>query len=234
MARLFREYLTPLPGEIESDIDEFLLNEILSLNGWPSICQMERCAQLVRERGGVPPAPERLLAEYQRRLDEKIEQRTGMILNAEVPCERFVVFGARALLEVLEERGLRLFILSGTREDRVRREAALLDLTRYFGRHIYGSPPSPAQFSKRDVLMRLVEQEKIPPAQLLSFGDGPVELEHTKQMGGMAVGVASDEENNGSGKMDPLKRRQLSLAGADVMIADYRDAKTLMEHLIGK
>jgi phosphoglycolate phosphatase-like HAD superfamily hydrolase len=234
MAKLFREHIKPVAGESESQLHQLLLEEILSLNGRPSIYQMERCVQLARERGGAAPAPEQLLTEYQRRLDEKIQQRTDMILTGEVPCEQFVVYGARALLDLLDERGMQLFILSGTIEHRVRTETALLDLTRYFRGHIYGSGSQPAQFSKQATLERLLSKEKITPVQLLSFGDGPVEIELTKQIGGMAVGVASDEEHNGSGRMDALKRRQLFQAGADVLIADYRDANALVECLIGK
>src|ERR1051325_5888664 len=55
-----------------------------------------------------------------------------------------------------------------------------------------------AQSSKRAVIERLLREEKIGGAQLLSFGDGPVEIRLTKEFGGLAVGVASDEEMNGS------------------------------------
>ncbi len=46
--------------------------------------------------------------------------------------------------------------------------------------------------------------------QLLAFGDGYVEIENTKEVGGLAVAVASDEANNGSGRMDEWKRDRLS------------------------
>jgi len=69
---------------------------------------------------------------------------------------------------------------------------------------------------------------------LLSFGDGPVEIQVTKRVGGLAVGVASDEEVNGSGKMDAQKQVLLKDAGADVLIPDYRDASVLIECLFGK
>jgi hypothetical protein len=124
-----------------------------------------------------------------------------------------------------------LVILSGTVEPRVKEEAALLDLTHYFGNHIYGSRTDLAQWSKADVVERLFRDEQITGQQLLSFGDGPVEIQVTKQAGGLAIGVASDEEVNGSGKMDEFKRRTLLAAGADALIADYRDAATLIQAL---
>jgi phosphoglycolate phosphatase len=61
-----------------------------------------------------------------------------------------------------------------------------------------------------------------------------VEVENTKEAGGLAVAVASDEANNGSGRMDPWKRQRLLGVGADVVIADYRDAPALLACLFGE
>ena len=77
-------------------------------------------------------------------------------------------------------------------------------------------------FSKGAVFDRILREERIPGAQLLSFGDGPVELHHTKELGGLAVAVASDETEIGSGKIHEQKRTQLIAAGADLVIPDYQ------------
>jgi hypothetical protein len=50
----------------------------------------------------------------------------------------------------------------------------------------------------------------------------------------MAVAVASDEEQNGSGRMQPQKRKLLTAAGADAVIPDYRDATALIETILNK
>ena len=71
-----------------------------------------------------------------------------------------------------------------------------------------------------------------PGAALLSFGDGHIETECTKRVGGVAVAVASDEVEPGSGRIDASKRERLLAAGADVVIADYRNAAALLETLI--
>src|SRR5215471_17107438 len=81
MAGLFRQQVQPVPGESEEALHELLLRELLALNGKPSIHQMERCAELAKERGGNSPAPEVLLIEYHRRLETAIEQRTQAIRN---------------------------------------------------------------------------------------------------------------------------------------------------------
>ena len=68
---------------------------------------------------------------------------------------------------------------------------------------------------------------------MLAFGDGYVEIENTKEAGGLAVAVASDEANNGSGRMDDWKRQRLLGVGADVVIPDFRDAAALLELILG-
>jgi alkylation response protein AidB-like acyl-CoA dehydrogenase len=70
--------------------------------------------------------------------------------------------------------------------------------------------------------------------RLLAFGDGYVEIENTKQAGGLAVAVASDEAHNGSGRVDEWKRQRLLGVGADVVIPDFRDATPLLECIFGK
>ena len=231
MYRIFREHYPVLPGESEEGIHDLLLSELLSLNGQPSIRQMERFAERVRERG-VALDPGALLQEYARQLDADIRARTDRLHRGLTAPDEFVVHGARALLDLLAGRGLTLIILSGTVEHRVKEEAELLDLTRYFGRHIYGSTPDPDQFSKRRVMDRLLREEGITGGHLLAFGDGPVEIEQTKALGGLAVAVASDEDRNGSGMMNPHKRRQLTAVGADAVIPDYRDAEILLSTIL--
>ena len=61
-----------------------------------------------------------------------------------------------------------------------------------------------------------------------------MEIENTKQVGGLAVAVASDEANNGSGNFDEWKRQRLLGVGADVAIPDFRDAARLLEIILGE
>jgi hypothetical protein len=82
------------------------------------------------------------------------------------------------------------------------------------------------------VIERILRENKIKGGQLLSFGDGYVEIENTKEVGGLAVAVASDEAHNGSGRVDEWKRQRLLGVGADVVIPDYRDGIVLMDCLM--
>jgi Predicted phosphatases len=208
--------------------------EILALNGKPPIFQIRRCLDLAREPGKNLPEPEQLLKEYAVKLGEAVKDRTAEIRRGEVSPESFLVHGTITLLNQLRDRDLTLIILSGTEQERVHEEAELLDLKPYFGRHIYGSTSDLLASSKEAVISRLLVEENIAGEHLLSFGDGPVEIQVTKQVGGLAVGVASDENVNGSGNMDPQKQKLLKKAGADVLIPDYRDASALVECLFGK
>jgi FMN phosphatase YigB (HAD superfamily) len=234
MLAVMRERLPRLAGEDAAQADALLNGIIIGLNGQPTILQMIRFAEVVRERGGPALDPEALRAEYQRRLDAEIAARAAQVRARTVADDFFVVHGARALLERLRGDGLKLYVLSSTVEERVREEAELLGLTRYFDGRINGCVGDPTRFSKRGVFERILREDGIAGDRLLSFGDGPVELSDTRRLGGLAIAVCSDEERNGSGISDPHKQRQLMAAGADLAIPDYRDAIALVDRLRGR
>ena len=137
-------------------------------------------------------------------------------------------------MDYLSGLGLRLYLASGTDDAALKIEAELLDLTRYFGPHIYGAHDDPMRFSKPMVIEQMLRDDGIPGNQLLAFGDGFAEIAATKAVGGIAVAVASDEANNGAGHIDAWKRSRLLEVGADVVIPDYRDAIPLVDYLLGK
>lgn len=232
MVPMFEEVLPPLPGESEADRRRLAYDDIMRLNGKQTIYQMMQLADRVRERGGTPQEPLWYKHEYLRRLEEKVGHRANSLRSGKAAADDFLVFGARKLLDLLKARGLPLYLASGTDEQFVKSEAELLGLTRYFGRHIYGALDDYKKFSKKMVIERILRENRISGAQLLSFGDGYVEIQNTKEVGGVAVAVASDEANNGSGKCDTWKYDRLKGVGADVIIADFRDAETLLDSLL--
>ena len=229
MYDIFRRHWPARANETEETIREALMSIVLGLNGKPTIFQMTTFVERVGARGGQCPSASALLEEYQTALDHKITECTTAIQQRACDPDAFVVHGVRSLLEKLQERGVTLIILSGTIEHRVKEESALLDLSRYFDHHIYGSTPDPSQFSKQRVIERLLREERIQGEHLVSFGDGPVEIECTRAVGGLAIGVASDEERNGSGIIDSWKERELRAAGAQHIIADYREPDRILQ-----
>jgi len=207
--------------------------DILRLNGKPTIHQMRQFFDWANPRGYQTPSPEELLAEYQTALDETIATRVAELRSGRKRVDDFLVHGVEPFLAELDCRGIRLVILSGSVEHRVREEAQWLGVSGYFGRHIYGSPEHGSGFSKRLVLDRLVNEENLKPGDLLAFGDGPVEIEETKNLGGWAVGVASDEDEHHARALDPVKRELLARAGADILVADFRDGERLCREIFG-
>jgi hypothetical protein len=64
---------------------------------------------------------------------------------------------------------------------------------------------------------------------LLGFGDGYVEIENVKQVGGVAVGVATDEPE--CRQVNEWKRRRLAGVGADLIIPNYLERDQLLRLL---
>lgn len=233
MVPMFVEMLPALPGESEEARRQLCFEDIMRLNGKQTIYQMMQMVERIKERGGTPQEPLWYKHEYLRRLDERIRHRTDGLRAGDLKPDDFLVFGARSLLELLQRRGLTLYLASGTDEQFVKAEAGLLDLTRYFGGHIYGALDDYKQFSKKMVIERILRENQIPGERLLSFGDGYVEIQNTKEVGGLAVAVASDEAHNGSGHFDEWKRQRLMGVGADVVVPDFRDAAPLLRGIFG-
>ena len=234
MVPMFTEVLPALPGETEADRGRLAFEDIMRLNGKQTIYQMMQLAARIRERGGAAKEPLWYKHKYLRRLDLRIKDRIDGLRQGTIPADDLLVHGARRLLENLKDRGLPVYLASGTDEIFVKQEAELLGLTPYFGRRIYGAQDDFKTFSKKLVIARIIRENGIRGEQLLSFGDGYVEIENTREAGGLAVAVASDEANNGSGRMDEWKRERLSGAGADIVIPDFRDAAPLLELILGR
>jgi len=232
MIPMFVEFLPILPGESVEARRQLCFEDIMRLNGKQTIYQMIQLAERIQERGGTAREPLWYKHEYLHRLDTRIRHRTEALRDGRLQPDDCLVHGARSLLEMLQHRGLTLYLASGTDESFVKAEAGLLDLTRYFGRHIYGALEDYQQFSKKIVIERILRENQIPGDRLLSFGDGYVEIQNTKEVGGLAVAVASDEANNGAGKFDEWKRQRLLGVGADVVVPDFRDAGPLLEAIL--
>ena len=232
MVPMFVEVLPRKDGETEADLRQLAYDDIMRLNGKQTIFQMIQLAERIAQRGGSPREPLWYKHEYLRRLDERIRERLEGLRSGRIRPDELLVHGSRQMLERLSDRGLTLYLASGTDEQFVKAEAELLDVARYFGPRIYGAQDDYRNFSKQMVIDRILREHAISGQRLLAFGDGYVEIENTKGVGGLAVAVASDEANNGSGRMDPWKRKRLLGVGADVVVPDYRDAEALLNRLI--
>jgi phosphoglycolate phosphatase-like HAD superfamily hydrolase len=216
--------------EPEAQLSALVEDFVMALNGRPAIFQMARLAEEISARGGTARAAERYLEEYDVRLLRVVDERARQIQKGRCPPERWAVPGAHGILAALRERGLKLYLASGTQLRFVRTESDLLGLTPYFGKEIHAPNGNDAAFSKRAVIERILRDNAIAGEQLLSFGDGVVETEEVRRVGGTAIAVASDEP---PGAVNQWKRDRLVAAGADAVIADYRKHDLWLNWLLG-
>lgn len=234
MVPMFVEMLPPRKDETIEQRRNLCCDDIMRLNGKQTIYQMIQLAERIRERGGQPKESLWYKQEYLRRLGERTRSRVESVAACKASPDDFLVFGARDFLDALSKRNVTLYLASGTDEPDVKREAQLLDLDRYFGPHIYGAKEDYKTFSKKMVIERILRENNISGDRLLAFGDGYVEIQNTAEAGGLAVAVASDEANNGSGRVDAWKRERLLGVGAGLVVADYRDGPELLKVIFGE
>ena len=215
-------------GESEVELGILVEEFVMAVNGRPAIFQMARLVEEVRARGGTPELPVAYLREYHERLMRLVNERVREIHESHSPLERWTVAGSHLLLTHLRDRGLKLYLASGTDLQSVRSEAELLKLSPFFGNEIHAPDGDDTAFSKRAVIDRILIVNAIRGEELLSFGDGVVETEEVRRVGGTAVAVASEES---PGEVNRWKRDRLVPAGADVVIADYRQHEKLLAWL---
>src|SRR5207249_3368555 len=122
-----------------------------------------------------------------------IQGRRQALASGQATPAAWTVPGSHAILAHLRRRGMKLYLASGTDIPYVREEAGLLGLTEFFGEHIYGALDQYQNFSKKMIIEKILDDHGLRGEELLGFGDGFVEIEEIKRVGGLAVAVASDE-----------------------------------------
>jgi phosphoglycolate phosphatase len=203
---------------------------VMELTGKQTIYQMIRLAEEIKQRGGTPLDPVAYKDEYHDRLMRQIESRRERLRTGDASPPEMVVPGSIELLDLLQQRGVPIYLASGTDEQYVREEVELLQLDGYFGGHVYGAQDDYKSFSKAQVIQRILSDNDVDGASLLGFGDGYVEIQNVRDVGGTAIAVASDETNR-DGRPDHWKRERLIGAGAHAVVPDYADAQRLVNWL---
>ncbi len=215
-------------AELAAAVEEF----VMRLNGRQTIYQMIQLAEEVRCRGGRPLDPLAYKHRYHDLLMGRVRGRIEALQLGQATPEEWTVPGSHALLENLRRRGQTLYLASGTDLKYVRHEAELLHLTPHFGEHIYGALDDYHNFSKRMIIEKILREHNLRGEELLGFGDGFVEIEEVKRVGGVAVAVASDEVNRRG--INAWKRNRLVQAGADLVIPEYRRHERLLRGLLAE
>ncbi len=197
-------------------VEEF----VMRLNGRQTIYQMMQLADEVRSRGGTPLDPLEYKEQYHQRLWSEVGQRVAGLKTGALDPGDLTVPESHRLLTALRERGLELYLASGTDLKYVQDEARALEVADFFGPHIYGALDDYQNFSKQMIIDKIIADMGVEGHQILAFGDGFVEIEETRKIGGVAIGVASEEERREG--INQWKRHRLIRAGANLIIGDYR------------
>jgi phosphoglycolate phosphatase-like HAD superfamily hydrolase len=216
-------------SETDAELTHVVEDFVMRLNGRQTIYQMMHLAEEVRARKATPLEPLVYKHRYHDLLMERIKGRLESLRNGSAKPDEWTVPGSHDLLEKLTKRGLTLFLASGTDENFVKQEAELLGVSKYFGQHIYGALDDHGKFSKKMIIERILNENHLAGEELLGFGDGFVEIEEVRKVGGVAVAVASDEVNRQG--INAWKRDRLVRAGADIVIPEYRRAEKLLDYL---
>ena len=218
----------PATPEIEDEVRRM----IDETTGIQTIFQMERLEEMVRAKGLVPADNILTPAEYKQvyldRLMVPVRERIARLQAGGLTVDQVTVGGAMRFLELLSKRGVHMYVFSGTDRDDVRNEAGIVGAAPFF-EEIWGALPSKEEYSKEKVIRDIMARHELSGPQVLAVGDGPVELRNVKDAGGVALGVCSDE-TTGKG-WDMHKRERLLRAGADILVADFREADKLVPYL---
>jgi phosphoglycolate phosphatase-like HAD superfamily hydrolase len=230
MKPYFCEVLEQTPRhEAREGIERCVHDFVDFLTGKQTIYQCIQLAEEVEKRGGAPLDPQQYKDEYHNRLMERIKHRIEMLGDGRADPLDYAVPGALDMLAAMRARGVDIYLASGTDENYVLNECALLGADRFCNGGVYGARLDYKLFSKKMIVEKILRDNDLHGGELIGFGDGYVEIENVKEAGGFAVGVATDEVNKAG--VDEWKRNRLIQAGADIIIPDFSKLDRLLRYL---
>lgn len=232
MIPLMVELLLQTPRhESEPELRAVIAEFVDRLTGKQTIYQMIQLCQEIDQRGGKAEEPVEYKKMYHARLWTRIEHRVAALKAKRVTPDDKMVPGAAAILHALRARGVACYLASGTDEPYVIDEASALGIIPYFA-GIYGAQDDYKNFSKQIVIERIIREHQLHGSEFVAFGDGFVEIEDAKSVGGIAIGVASNEDTRVG--INEWKRTRLIQAGADLIIPDFREHAALVAYLFAE
>ena len=217
-------------GELVDKVWEYIDQS----TGIQTYYQMEWLANEVKAAGRNPGAstdPWWYKDEYNRRLMEMVSRRRDTILSGKEPAGKYLMEGSEELLLALKERGISIYVASGTDHEDVNEEAQILGLAGYFT-EVVGAPSRKADCSKEAVIRKLISDQQLQGEEVVVFGDGKVEIRLGNEVQAITVGVASNEAFRYG--VNPVKRDRLIRAGADAIIGDFNELQELLNWLYGQ
>jgi rfaE bifunctional protein kinase chain/domain len=230
-------------GEEYKNVDEHLYNRVVNRvrdyidksTGIQTVQQMEGLIDLIQEFKVVPK--DKILDKFGYKeifndaLMEMVNKRVDKLNKKELDIQDFAVKGAIEFLNFLSEKGITLYLASGTDKDDVVTEAKAMGYAHLFNGGIYGAIGDISKFSKKMVMEKIIKDNNLQGTELMTFGDGPVEMRECRKVGGIAIGIASDEVRRHGLNIE--KRTRLIKAGAHILIPDLSQRNHLQEILFG-
>lgn len=199
--------------------------------GIQTLMQMSGLVDLVRA-GGFVPESEILDAHGYKKifnddLMKLIRRRVEKLHSGELQAADLQIKNAGRMLEELHKRGVRLYLASGTDQADVVAEATAMGYAGLFEGRIFGSVGDIKADAKKMVLERIVREHKLAGHQFATFGDGPVEMRETQKVGGLCIGIASDELRRFGWNL--TKRTRLIRAGATLLAPDFSQLSAILK-----
>jgi len=213
-----------------------VLDYIDKSTGTQTIVQMEALVEMVKEFGIV--AADKILDKfgykeiYNRALMELVNQRIAKLKSGQLDVTDYTIKGSLTFLNELRQRGIKLYLASGTDRQDVIAESRALGYAGLFKDRIYGALGDVTKYSKKMVIEKIMMENNLQGPQLAVFGDGPVELRECRKRGGLAIGIASDEIRRHGLNLE--KRTRLIKAGAHIIVPDFSQYDKLIKLLFGK
>ena len=233
MVPMMVELLMETPtDESKEKLEEIVVEYVDRLTGKQTIYQMIEFSEQVKQRGGKPLEPLAYKQMYNDRLLPIVNGRIAKLDSGELEAKDFRLRGSLEFLKELCDRGVTLYLASGTDIEFVKHEADILGITPYLKGGIFGALKEYKRFSKEMVIKGILSDFNLGGDQLLIVGDGYVEIQNAKAVGAIALGVASVENNIFN--MNADKRQRLINAGADIIIPDFGESDKVIEYLFNE
>jgi len=215
---------------IYNKVKNYVLEYIDKSTGIQTVLQMDALVEMVKEFGLVPA--DKVLDKfgykeiYNEALMQLVNQRIEKLNCGELDVSDYTIKGAIQFLKAMRNRGVKLYLASGTDHADVLAESQALGYAELFDNRIYGAFDDVTRCSKKMVIERIMTENRLEGPELAVFGDGPVELRECRKREGIAVGVASDEIRRHGLNIE--KRTRLVKAGAQIIVPDFSGQEQLL------
>jgi phosphoglycolate phosphatase-like HAD superfamily hydrolase len=216
---------TPPSSEIEAEVRDYVDRS----TGILTIEQMGWLVEAVRRHGlaGEPKTATQYKALYLERLLVGVKSRLEALNSGAISPGEKMIAGAAEFVEALQQRGVTLYLASGTDHADVVREARALGIHHAFGENIYGALDQSQAHNKAYVIQHILNEHGLGGPELVVVGDGPVEIREAVARGAIALGVASDEVRRQGWNAGKIPR--LKTAGAHLLIPDFSGAQAFLK-----